>query len=140
MHKLILTTVLLNHLAVKSEMWTERSTFSSEFLAFPLDIGIRLCIYTYDHLTQSHIYLKHEKYLIMLNHSKLNKVAYSIVIITPKWHVYFTDVNVSIFLVYNYSNWRCDLIFLTSVQEGGFYVTHLVNPSSMTHVNIAFFA
>ena len=55
-------------------------------------------------MTQSHTYLQHGKYLIMLNRYKLNKVAYSIVIITTNGHVYFTDVNDSIFLVYNYSN------------------------------------
>ena len=43
----------------------------------------------------------------MLNRYKLNKVAYTIVIITTNGHVYFTDVNDSIFLVYNYSNLRC---------------------------------
>ena len=48
----------------------------------------------------------------MMNRYKLNKVAYSIVIITTNGHVYFTDVlNDSIFLVCNYCNLRCDLIF-----------------------------
>ena len=42
--------------------------------------------------------------LIMLNRYKLNKVAYTIVIITTNGQVYFTDVNDCIFLVYNYSN------------------------------------
>ena len=68
----------------------------------------------------------------MLNHYQLNKVAYSIVIITKNGHVYFTDVNDSIFLVCNYCNLPH---FLTSVQEGGFYVTQLVSPSSVTSVH-----
>ena len=71
----------------------------------------------------------------MLNRYKLNKVAYTIVIITTNGHVYFTDVNDSIFLVYNYSNLRCDLILLTSVQGGGLYLTWLVNPSSVISVH-----